>query len=304
MNRFSIVIITYNRQRDLLSLLKNLVENCSGSPLLEEIVIVNNASPQSYDEVEEYIEKVSVVSINYYRSPENLGVTGGRNLAVTKCKGNFLVMLDDDCEMAKGDFLSALSKAFHGPDAQRPVGIISFYVKYFDNMSPQINAFPHKGYHERKNLASFETYYFAGGAHAIRRELFLEVGGYPEDFFYGMEEYDLSFRVIKSGYSIQFLRSVVMLHKESPEGRKPRREVLAMMWRNKSVVAWKYLPRVYFLSTMVLWSLYYLRFSRGDLPGFAWQLARVLRIPLDVARNPLSRDDMKYLRRCEARLWY
>lgn len=304
MNRFSIVIITFNRQRDLLSLLKNLVENCSSSPLLEEIVIVNNASPESYDEVETYIDQVSDVSINYYRSPVNLGVTGGRNLAVTKSNGDILVMLDDDSEMARGDFLGALSRAFHGPETKRPVGIISFYVKYYDTLAPQINAFPHKGYHERKDLESFETYYFAGGAHAIRRELFLEVGGYPEDFFYGMEEYDLSFRVIKSGYSIQFLRSVVMLHKESPEGRKPRRAVLAMMWRNKSMVAWKYLPTVYFFSTMALWSLHYLRYSRGDLPGFARQLVRVLRIPLDVSRNPLSGDDMKYLRRCEARLWY
>lgn len=304
MNSFSIVIITYNRPRDLLALLQNLVRCCADSSLLKEIVVVNNASTEDYSEVEGFLQAEESVHICYHRANSNLGVARGRNLAVTMCSSECLVMLDDDCEMESVGFLEHLRDAFNSNLGGRPIGIISFYVKYFSTLEPQVNAFPHKDYSGRQHLESFETYYFAGGAHAIRRDLFLSVGGYPEDFFYGMEEYDLSYRVIKEGFCIQFLRGVVMLHKESPEGRKPRREVLLMMWRNKSVVAWKYLPITYFVSTVVLWSLYYLRGSRGDLRGFVQQFFQLSRIPLDVSRNPLRTDDMKYLRQCRARLFF
>jgi GT2 family glycosyltransferase len=304
MNSFSIVIITYNRPRDLLALLRNLVRCCADSSLLKEIVIVNNASTDDYSEVEGFLQAEQSVHVCYHRSATNLGVAGGRNLAVTMCSAEYLVMLDDDCEMESGGFLESLRDAFNSNLGKRPIGVISFYVKYFSNLQPQVNAFPHKDYFGRQHLESFETYYFAGGAHAVRRDLFLSIGGYPEDFFYGMEEYDLSYRVIKEGFCIQFLRRVVMLHKESPEGRKPRREVLLMMWRNKSIVAWKYLPIAYCVSTVALWSLYYLRGSRGDLLGFVRQFFQLLRIPQDIARNPLSADDMKYLRQCQARLFY
>ena len=44
------------------------------------------------------------------------------------------------------------------------------------------------------------------------------------------------------GYSIAYSDKMVMLHKESPLGRKTKKEKMAMLWINKSKVAWRYLP--------------------------------------------------------------
>jgi Predicted glycosyltransferases len=98
-----------------------------------------------------------------------------------------------------------------------------------------------------------------------------KVGSYPTDFFYGMEEYDLSYRVLEAGYSIAYTDKVVMLHKESPLGRKPKKEKLQMMWVNKSKVAYRHLPKKYFYSTAFMWSLEYLKKNRLE-PGriFRW----------------------------------
>ena len=114
----------------------------------------------------------------------------------------------------------------------------------------------------------FETYYYAGGAHAIRREALEKVGSYPTDFFYGMEEYDLSYRLLDAGYRIVYSDSIVMLHKESPLGRKPKSEKLREMWFNNAKVAWRYLPKKYFYSTACMWSLQYLKVTRFNMKGF------------------------------------
>ena len=61
----------------------------------------------------------------------------------------------------------------------------------------QVNAFPHKNFSSYlRDQDFFQTYYYAGGAHAIRREVLDRTGNYPVDFFYGMEEYDLSYRIL------------------------------------------------------------------------------------------------------------
>ena len=49
-----------------------------------------------------------------------------------------------------------------------------------------------------------------------------------------------------------------MLHKESPEGRQATMDKLKGMWLNKSIVAYTYLPKGYFMTTAMMWSLFYL----------------------------------------------
>jgi GT2 family glycosyltransferase len=168
----------------------------------------------------------------------------------------------------------------------------------------QVNAFPHKKFEEYHNKSFFPTYYYAGGAHAIKREVLNQVGNYPEDFFYGMEEYDMAYRVLDQGYSIVYTDKIVMLHKESPHGRQSTREKLRMMWMNKSKVAWRYLPKKYFYSTLWMWSLQYLRKSGFDPGGFFSGLRNALKIRTYENRSPISESTLEYLRSVKARLWY
>src|SRR4029078_4153900 len=170
---------------------------------------------------------------------------------------------------------------------QRNTAIVSFKVLYYDTLTMQRNALPHKKYNKYKDRRSFYTYYYAGGAHAIKKEVLEQIGHYPEDFFYGMEESDLSYRIIDKGYSIQYNDSIVMLHKESPLGRKPTSEKLRMMWVNKSKVAWRYLPKIYFYSTALLWSCQYLKKTGFNLTHYfrAWKAIRA--IPANESRRKM-----------------
>lgn len=288
----------------MLALVKNIASLNRAAELLQEIIIVNNASSADYHETRQFIDNHPEIPFKFIDSPENLGVAKGRNFAVTYSTGKYLIMLDDDAEMGNSDCLEILLEEFDQHSGSRETAIISFRVEYFDTRSIQANAFPHKDLKSHIGLDRFETYYYAGGAHAIRRDLFLQMGGYPVDFFYGMEEYDLSYRLINAGYAIRYAGKIVMLHKESPLGRSTQKEKQAMLWINKSKVAWRYLPVKYFWSTTLLWSIEYLQKTTFDLKGFFKSWKEIGRIRKEEKRRQITREALAYLRYVHARLWY
>ncbi len=304
MKPLSFIIITYNRPGDTLELVKNIITLDAAADLLEEIIIVNNASAEDYSAVETFIAQHTEFPFKYFMAPENLGVARGRNFAVKKGSAPFLIMLDDDAVMGNRDCLVNLVREWETQNTERPKAIISFKVLYYDSGQMQVNGLPHKRFNAYKDKSFFETYFYAGGAHAIQRDVIEKLGYYPDDFFYGMEEYDLSYRVLDAGYSIVYSDQIVMLHKESPAGRRPPNEKLRMMWVNKSKVAYRYLPKRYFWSTAIMWSLQYLRKTGFSLKGFFRGWKEVSGISKKEKRTPLNKATMVYLRKVKARLWY
>lgn len=305
MKPISFIIITYNRVDDTLALLQNICELNKATELLEDVIIVNNASTENYNAVVEFINKTSTIPFNYINAPTNLGVTKGRNFALQFAKGEICIFLDDDALLQNKDALENVIKAFEKTGFNnREIAVVSFKVLYYDNLQMQINALPHKNFNAHQSLPEFYTYYFAGGAHAIKRKVLQQTGNLPDSFFYGMEEYDLSYRIIEFGYCIKYDASIIMLHKESPLGRKPKHEKLQMMWVNKSIVAYRYLPIGYFFTTSVMWSLQFLKETNFNIKGFIKGWSGVFKIFSTEKRTPLSFKALAYLQATKARLWY
>jgi GT2 family glycosyltransferase len=304
----SFIIITYNRPDDALELLENIAGLDEAANLLQEIILVNNRSTANYEAVEAYVHSQPQLPFKYIEAPDNLGVAKGRNFAIRYATAPILILLDDDAVLQNKDALKQVLAAFESKPAEnitdRDTAIVSFKVLYYHTLDMQKNGLPHKKYDKYRDKHSFYTYYYAGGAHAIRRQVLEEVGNYPEDFFYGMEEYDLGYRIMEKGYAIQYNDSIVMLHKESPLGRKPTSEKLKMMWVNKSKVAWRYLPKIYFYSTALLWSFQYLRITGFNLKQYFRGWKAILAIPRSEKRNKIGAATMAYLRKVEARLYY
>ena len=288
----------------MFELLQNISSLDRAVDLLEEVIVVNNASTEDYSAVKKYINATPALPFRYYDAPENLGVARGRNFALQKGKAPIIIMLDDDAVLQNKDCLVNLLSEFEQKNTERPKAIVSFKILYYDTLEMQKNGLPHKRYEEYKDKSFFETYFYAGGAHAIKREVIERLGQYPDNFFYGMEEYDLAYRIVDAGYSIVYSDKVVMLHKESPLGRKPKHEKLQMMWVNKSKVAWRYLPKRYFYSTTIMWSLQYLKETGFKLSGFFSGWEKIFLIPSTEQRKIISQSTMAYLRKVKARLWY
>ena len=300
----SILIITYNRPADLLALLESIHEQQERG-WLREILIINNASTDSYQDVETYIKAHPELPVTYDYSSENLGVSRGRNELMRRASGDYFLVLDDDVVFQGIDNFNKIATVFDRPlFKQSHCGIVTFRVVYFETKALQPTAFPHKKLDVYREREEFLTSYFTGCAHLIKKEVIDRTGVYPTDFFYGMEEYDLSYRVIDAGYSIGYSSVVTIEHKESPLGRQPGYVKLASQWRNKSVVAWRYLPFRYFVSTAFSWSWEYIRKARGHWGCWFRTFLRVLAIPFRTPRRKISRQALAYLREVEARLRY
>jgi GT2 family glycosyltransferase len=300
MNKIAIIIITYNRPADMLALAIN-IDKLESKELLEEVIIVNNNSTESYEEVKSFIQEHPSTPFKFIASKDNLGVSRGRNFAIAQSTAPVLVLIDDDAEFQDTDVLQRMHTSINeNPNA----GILAMKILYYQNRQFQINGFPHKSFEKRKNLNSFDTYYFAGCGNIIVKEAFDKAGSFPTDFFYGMEEYDLSYRVLDAGYTIKYLADIVLLHKESPEGRQTKSDKLRGMWVNKTKVAWRYLPLYSYFTTAVAWSAFFLIKSKFDLIGFIKGLYEVISIPFKVKRKTVKMKTLDYLNNVEARITY
>jgi GT2 family glycosyltransferase len=300
----SILIISYNRPNDLLELLQSLARQEDLSAL-EETLVLNNASTESYVAIQAFASAHPELKLRYISSTENLGVSRGRNRLMQEARGEYLLVLDDDIVFEATNSFAYMAHALDDEYYQsQRTAILTFRVLYFENRQPQVTAFPHKQFEKLKDEPRFLTYYFTGCCHLIRKSALAETGLYPTDFFYGMEEYDLSYRMIAKGYSLAYDAGATVLHKESPLGRQPNHQKLASQWVNKSKVAWRYLPARYFFSTAIAWSLQYLRQAFTRPADFLKGLGRIVQIPFKEKRQKLNTASLRYLRQVQARLWY
>lgn len=86
---------------------------------------------------------------------------------------------------------------------------------------------------------------FVGAAHAVRRSVFLHLGGYREHFFYMGEEGDLCLRMLNAGYIVRLGKAEPIHHLESSKRSVPladycgRRNDMLFVWHN---VPWRWLP--------------------------------------------------------------
>jgi len=300
----SILIITYNRAEDTLLLLQDIEAQHAVAQYVGEILLLNNNSSDSYEKVTDFISQTRL-PIDYIVNDKNPGVAGGRNLLIQKAKFPHLLVLDDDVVFADKSAIEKIAHLFSKEQyVQHNTAIITLNIYYHATGERQRNALPHKQYEAYKDKDWFLTYYFTGAAHLMKRELFDTTGYYPEDFFYGVEEYDLSFRAMDAGYTIAYDAEVKVLHKESPQGRLPNKTKLAMLWRNKCIVAYKYLPKKYFYTTLFMWSLFYLKRTGFDLAGAFRHLWLNAKIPGSVSPRPVSNTTLSYLQSVKARLGY
>lgn len=299
----SIVIITYNRPADVLFLLHNITQQKNATELLDKVVVIDNASTADYTPVTEYIASQKL-PINYVFSTKNLGVARGRNKGIAMVSSPIIITIDDDAYFKDNDALQKIELLFSSDYAQQNnIGVYCFKVFYGSTGALQQTAFPHKKFEAYKDKERFLSYYYIGCGHAIRKEVYDKAGQYPTDFFYGMEEYDLGYRILDLGYKIAYDNSVVIIHNESPVGRTPHAEKMQMLWVNKSKVAYRYLPKIYFYTTAIMWSFAFLKKTSCNMKMFFNGWKKIRKIP-STERKPISEKTLDYIKSVAGRMWY
>lgn len=298
--KVSFFILTYNRPQETIEALDNIISFLECPEFVEiEIIVINNNSSTDYTVFESYIQNIEHINIKYVINADNKGVAGGRNQAMNLCSGDILISLDDDAEFRESDIINRTIDLFDSHQHNN-VGLITYKVVEKSDGRVDI-ATKNKSNLKRKE---FYTTYFKGGAHAIKKDIILKLGGYDIGGLYGAEEYDLSYRLLDHGYKILHTSNVSILHKKSPSGREDYSVQLGYLLQNKSLLAYKYLKLKYFISHIFLWSLHYLYKTNGNIKGLGHFLNSTNEIRKSINKRPISEETVDYIKSIGGRLIY
>lgn len=241
----SYAILCCNRKEELRKAIKSILEQDYESI---EIVVIDNASTDGTDQL--FKTEFTASNIYYERLVKNMGVSEGRNIALGKCHGEFLVIIDDDATLLDPQATTKIVNKFKSDSA---IGALAF--KIVDSQTGEIQ----KGYRISRNKKAnldheFETWGFRGAGHAIRRVVFEEIGPYPDYYPWGHEEIDICLKILGAGYNIIYFPEIRVAHQRSKLGRLAETEFEAVALENRIKVAIRNLPWRCVLTTLFVWS--------------------------------------------------
>ncbi len=181
-----------------------------------EVIVVDNASrppvklPDKLD---------NDLPLRCVRLDSNRGAAA-RNRGAAEARGEWLVMLDDDSYPLDTGHLAVLEEA---PADVAAIGAEILLAE---------------GTHEVGGLPEV----IVGCGAAIRRDAFLEVGGYDAGFHYYAEEYDLCAKLLLAGARVRHDLRFRVRHGKVPQ-RRDMNVILRNLVRNNGWIIQRYAPR-------------------------------------------------------------
>lgn len=191
-DRVSIVMITHNRGKQIRAALEHLVELPEKSPI---IVVDNGSSDTTRDIARAMGNPVHVICLEH-----NLGCVG-RNVGARQTQTPYVAFSDDDSWWAPG----ALGRAANLFDANPALGLIAakILVGPEERLEPlcQVMAITHLRNHPECKIGVPIVGFAACGA-VVRREAFLEAGGFQQRLGVGGEEHILALDLLWNGWHL------------------------------------------------------------------------------------------------------
>ncbi|PJF28450.1 MAG: glycosyltransferase family 2 protein [Phototrophicales bacterium] len=312
--KVSIITVGYNSLEDL--------KRCLPSFMAQqypnfEIVVVDNASK---DGTASYLS-AHFPSVRLYRAERNLGFSGGNNWAASEAEGEYLAFINPDTTV-KPDCLYWLVETLQ----DRSVGIATpkiLMMSQPDRINTCGNDVHYTGYGYLRGWSqsadSMNTpervFSVSGAAFLIRKDLFLQLGGFDENFAPAyVEDTDLSWRAMMCGYSAVYVPSSVVYH-DYTMGFGPQkyhwleRNRYQMILKNYDWRTFALLLPAILLSEVVAWGYATMRGTahmRAKLKSYGW-LVRNLGAILQARQRVQSLrrvKDREILRRAAFRLAY
>lgn len=173
-----------------------------GAIAIETIIVVDGGTDDSWRWAEASGAKV-------LKLPKSGGPARARNIGAQAATGDILFFMDADVTI-NADTLGGVIDAFsRQPHLAALIGSYDDAPGAPNFLSQYKNLF----HHYTHQTACEEASTFWGACGAIRRHVFLEVGGFDEIYRYpSIEDIELGYRLRRAGYKIQLCKTVQVKH--------------------------------------------------------------------------------------------
>lgn len=217
----TVVITSKNRRDDL----RAAIQSCVNQRPQVEILLIDDGSS---DGTSMMVAK-EFPSVRLHRHEHSTGLVVGRNRAAKLASGDVVVSIDDDAVFTTPDVVARTIADF---DDDR-IGAVA--IPFID-----VNKSPAEHQRSPDPDQTFIADRFIGTAHAVRKDVFLKLGGYRESFFHQGEEGDYCLRMMDAGYFVKLGNSDPIHHFESPKRDTRRMDLYGR--RNDLLVTWLNVP--------------------------------------------------------------
>jgi O-antigen biosynthesis protein len=221
----SIVVLNYNGHRYLTRTIPSFLSQ--SYPDVEVIVSDNGSTDESLS----YLASFSKVRI--LKNGENIGYNQGKNNGVKEAKGDFVLLLDEDIELPTVTTLHELVLSYLDlKDRHQDLAFLApmlldsgsartkYYGIYYSFVGKRINnQIPVEMVTRYKD--DIRVGAFHGGAVLFEKKRWEAIGGFDEDYKFGLDDFDIGARASILGYSLYlFKQPLIHLGKSKDDDKR------------------------------------------------------------------------------------
>lgn len=214
----SIVIANYNGENYLRTCLTSILQ--SSITDYEIIVIDNNSTDRSVEIVRKFTKIDSRVRI--LKNKINIGVPASRNKAISQCRGEIVVFLDNDTAVKKNSIEQLIKPLIERPE----VGAAQALLIDFENrrlvqmagghLIPQaiwlMGFYERKEYRKIKSKLGVTNIIAISAALAVKKEVLDKIGGYDPLQHNYTDDLDFSWRIWIAGFKVVLAHKSIVYH--------------------------------------------------------------------------------------------
>ena len=282
--RATVLITTKNRREDLVKAVRSAVSQETNP----EVIVLDDGSTDGTSEmIRDLFPEVRLFSF-----PHSAGCIKRRNEGARIASGDIIFSLDDDAVYSSPETIATALKEFDN----NSIGAIA--LPFIDvRKSQEIKQEPCDA------ILTWLTYSFVGTAYAVRKDVFIEVGGFNEFLFHQGEEMDFSIRMMDRNKYIKLASTPPILHFESPRRDFARMDIFGR--RNDIVFSWTNVPAPWLAPHLLMtsWNGIKHGFRTGRVKNMSVGLWRGFRACVDPAcvRRPVQSKTYRLFRRLKRR---